>query len=72
MSKKAGLVFNATLAEVNRFHDERRDDFNNSIAQFLQAHIDHHKHVTQNLEKALKMFQPVSQAQAPVASTFDE
>ncbi|CAG8681807.1 11391_t:CDS:10, partial [Acaulospora morrowiae] len=53
---RCDTVFNVTLAEVNRIHDERVRDFQGSTKQYLDGQIEFHEKVLEELRQARANF----------------
>ena len=52
-------VSNVTLAEINQFHLNMKDDFKDTMQTFLRQQIDFHKKLTEKLEQALQAYDSV-------------
>jgi len=52
VKSRCDTVFNVTLAEMNRIHDEKVRDFHTQTTDFLEQQIEFHEKVLENLKKA--------------------
>jgi len=57
IKQRCEIVYGVTHSEMNRFHDERKEDFNNIYKQFLQSQIDHYLKIVDILKSSLDQYE---------------
>ncbi|KAF9297965.1 hypothetical protein BGZ88_008431 [Linnemannia elongata] len=58
VKSRCDTVFNITLAEMDRAHDERVQDFQKGTKEFLDAQIAYHEKMLAHLKQARTVFDP--------------
>lgn len=58
IEKRADVVTYATIAEMNHFEQERINDLNKVMREFLTGQLKLYQEIVVNIENALQMFPP--------------
>ncbi|OTF72023.1 hypothetical protein BLA29_014976, partial [Euroglyphus maynei] len=61
IEKRADVVTYATIAEMNHFEQERINDFNKVMREFLNGQLKLYQEIVVNIENALQMFPPAQE-----------